>query len=147
MFTGSKEAQTVPFAADMFVPQSYLTSFLGTLESSFIEFQVWLVGFLTKMSNLHQFCSFRILWAIAWFQKTVQQDVAVADVWFVSHWWQKPLVTHFHLHVVPLRVVLWRKSRGYCGQEIFMKERFLCSWISSHGNINAFAVRVPESLH
>lgn len=58
MFTGSKEAQPVPFAAEMFFPQSCVISSLDTLKCLFVVFPVWLVGFLTKMNNLHHILFF-----------------------------------------------------------------------------------------
>ena len=41
-FTGSKQAQPVPFAAEMFFPKSHVSYSLDTLECSFVVFQVWL---------------------------------------------------------------------------------------------------------
>lgn len=69
--------------------------FLGHLESSFVVFQVWLVGFLTKMSNLHH---------ILFFSYTLSHSMISEDctrgcgsgrcLICVSLWWQKALVTH-----------------------------------------------------
>lgn len=98
--------------------------FLGHLESSFVAFQVWLVGFLTKTSNLHH---------ILFFSYTLSHNMISEDcargcgsgrcLICVSLWWQKPLVTYFHPYVVPLGAVLWSRSRGTCGWKIILKEK------------------------
>lgn len=58
-----------------------------------------------------------------------------------SHW--SLILTHmcaFKSGVVKyIKRLLWLKNH-------FERERFLCSWISSHGYINALAVRMPDSL-
>lgn len=124
VFTGSEEAQPVPFAADVFFPQSYVTSSLGTLECSFAVFRVWLVGFLTKMSNLHYVLFFSCTLSHSMISEGCTRGYGSGRCLIcVSLWWQKPLVTHFHTHAVPLTVVLWSRSRSNCGWKIISKEK------------------------
>lgn len=72
-------------------------------------------GFLTKMSNLH--CT--LLFSCILSHSIISEDWtpvcgSVRCLTCISLWWQKPLVTQFHPHVVTLRVVLWSRSRDTC---------------------------------
>lgn len=81
-------------------------------------------GFLTKMSNLHH----TLLSSCILSHSMISEDckrVCNSGRCFtcISLWWQKPLVTHFYPHVMPLRVVVWSRPRDTCGWKILLKKK------------------------
>lgn len=92
VFTGSKQAQPVPFAAAVFFPKSYVTSSLDTLECSFVVFQVWLPssGQASSIIPSSLFLGNRTIQLLGW-------DQSLWNLLGDSHWCQGALELTLHL--------------------------------------------------
>lgn len=103
------------------------------------------LGFLTKMGDV---CSFILRCGIIW-EDCTRLCGSGKCLKHILLWWspRSPVSTH----VVHLRAVLWCRSRDTCGWKTLLKkkikDKFLFSWINSHGCTSALASRLKESLN